>query len=51
MLEAGDSFRLQRLADLYQSSYDKETFVAILSTRLLLEHDRLALSERKAAAE
>lgn len=47
MLEAGDSFRLQRLADLYEASYDKDAFVAILSTRLLMEHDRLTLVERK----
>lgn len=46
VLDSGDSYRLQRLTDLYNASYDKEAFVAILSTRLLVEHDRLALSKQ-----
>lgn len=39
-----DTFRLERLLGLYQSSSDKDCFVATLMTRLMLEHDRRALA-------
>jgi len=39
-----DSFRLQRLVDLYRASYDKDSFVGALAVRLMLEHDRRALA-------
>lgn len=55
VLEAGDSFRLPRLLDLYRTSYDKDAFVATLAVRVMLEHDQKKLAgvaadrERKAA--
>jgi len=42
-LATKDSFRLERLIDLYRGSYDKDAFVATLATRLMLEHDRRVL--------
>lgn len=38
-----DSFRIQRLIDLYRASYDKDAFVATLMVRLMMEHDRRVL--------
>lgn len=51
MLDSGDSYRLQRLTDLYSASYDRDAFVAVLSTRLLLEHDRLTLVNKNGIGE
>lgn len=42
-LATKDSFRLQRLIDLYRGSYDKDAFVATLAVKLMLEHDRRLL--------
>ena len=43
-LAAPDSFRLQRLIDLYRTSYDKDAFVATLAVRAMLEHDQKKLA-------
>ncbi len=42
-LATKDSFRIQRLIDLYRTSYDKDAFVTALIAKLMLEHDRRAL--------
>ena len=47
-LNANDSFRLQRLSDLYRGSYDKEAFVAAMAAKLLMEHDRRLLGNTAA---
>lgn len=49
VLTTKDSFRLQRLVDLYRTSYDKDAFVATLAIKLMLEHDRRALSAQAEA--
>lgn len=43
-LATKDSFRLQRLVDLYRASYDKDAFVMALMAKLMLEHDRRVLA-------
>lgn len=40
VLHSGDGHQVQQLFDLYRTSPDKEAFVHVLCTRLLLERSR-----------
>lgn len=39
VLDGPGGFRLERLADLYRTSGDRDAFVLTLATKAMLEHD------------